>query len=181
MDSLTNDSCLNFHKLVNNTLPQSFCYIADRELHTVREYWGIQRSGKSTLLVRDLLTLWSAFPDFEIYTNFILCLPSNNLHILNNDNLIESVLKLKRDKKRHIILAWDELSQVFGGRTYSSKIQIEIASFLWQMPKRDFHLFFTSNPGNSVDLIIRLATWFTIMCKYTHGLTRDLDIIHYRI
>ena len=143
------------------------------------EYSGAQRSGKSTLLVRDIARTKYLFPECNILTNFRLDLPDTTT--FSSDNLIQEILRIKRDKLRKIIIGFDELSQVLTGRGYSNKLQTDVSSFLWQMPKREIALFYTSNLGKSVDLIIRLATFWTLLPIYFPGSNRLNDYILYRL
>lgn len=145
----------------------------------IYEYCGVQRCGKSTMLVADLLRIQDEHPSFPVYCNFECYIPG--VKILSNDDMVDNILRIKRDKVRNVIILFDELSQVLSGRGYSNKVQTEVASFLWQMPKRGIILLYTSNIGKSVDLIIRDATWFTIMPNYKPGLTREGDWIEFFI
>lgn len=170
------------HKIKNENVKRKIriIFMIDEHLRLgVIEYCATQRQGKSTLLTRDLVILSMLYPDCEIHTNFIVDVPYSIHH--SNDSMIQEILKAKYEKRRRIIWGFDELSQVLFGRGYSNKIQIEVSSFLWQMPKREHCMLYTSNPGKSVDLIIRLATGFTVLPKYYHGNTREEDYIIYRL
>ena len=142
----------------------------------VQEYCAPQREGKSTMLVRDLVTkLLPAYRPEDVYSNFRIFIPGIN-HLENKD-LIEAVFEIKKKKYRHKIICFDEVGQELRARESMNKTQIEFVTFAWQMPKRDISLLYCSNPGNSADIILRLATRQTIMPKYIHGIRRDLDAI----
>jgi hypothetical protein len=142
----------------------------------VQEYCAAQREGKSTMLVRDLVTkLLPAYRPEDVYSNFRIFIPGIN-HLENKD-LIEAVFEIKKKKYRHKIICFDEVGQELRARESMNKTQIEFVTFAWQMPKRDISLLYCSNPGNSADIILRLATRQTIMPKYIHGIRRELDAI----
>jgi len=142
----------------------------------VQEYCAPQREGKSTMLVRDLVTkLLPAYRPEDVYSNFKIFIPGIN-HLENKD-LIEAVFEIKRKKYRHKVICFDEVGQELRAREAMKPIQIEFVTFAWQMPKRDISLLYCSNPGNSADIILRLATRQTIMPKYIHGIRRELDAI----
>jgi len=140
----------------------------------VQEYCAPQREGKSTLLVRDVVCkVLPLYRPEDIYSNFPIFIPGIN--VLENKDLIEAVFEAKKKKVRHKVFCFDEVGQELRARDSMNKIQTEFVTFAWQMPKRDITLLYCSNPGNSADIILRLATRQTIVPKYHHGVTRDED------
>lgn len=142
----------------------------------VYEYCAPQREGKSTLMMCDLVV--KCLPDFapvDIYANFQVNI--DGVNCLTNSGMIDAILQIKHDRVRHKVLMFDEVGQELKARAYMDKTQTEVVGFAWQMPKMDIILMYCSNPGNSADIIMRDATWQTIITKYNHGQTRELDTI----
>lgn len=142
----------------------------------VQEYCSPQREGKSTLLVRDLVVkLLPVYRPEDVYSNFRIFIPGIN-HLENKD-LVEAVFEMKRKKLRHKVICFDEVGQELRARESMNRTQIEFVTFAWQMPKRDISLLYCSNPGNSADIILRLATRQTVIPKYHHAPDRIDDYI----
>lgn len=131
----------------------------------IYEYCGVQRCGKSTMMVKDIVNkLLPVYKPEDIVCNFKVFIPG--IKMMENEELTEYILEIKRKKERHKVICFDEAGQQFMARGYSSKVQTEIVTFCWQMPKRDIVLMYGSNIGNSADIIMRLATWVIVMPKY---------------
>ena len=143
----------------------------------VNEYCGIQRCGKSTLMVKDLVMklIPAGYAPGDVYANFRIFV--DGVHCLSTEALIEAVFRIKEDKERHKVILFDEAGQFLIARGYKDKEQTRFASFAWQMPKRDIVMLYGSNVGNSADVILRDATWLTIMPQYFPGPTREEDYI----
>lgn len=143
------------------------------------DYSGIQRCGKSTMLVKDLFQLKLAMPERKTYVNFALEMP--DCLCMANEQMLEFLITAMERKIRDINVGVDELSQILTGRGYAKERQTRIASSLWQMPKRGWFFLYTSNVGASVDLIIREATTYTVLPKYIFGENgnREKDKIDY--
>lgn len=141
------------------------------------EYCGIQRSGKSTLMMADVQNkiLPAGYRPEDVYANFRVFI--EGVHCLSNEGMLEAILRMKRDKVRNKVLLFDEVGQELKARSFGDKVQTEVVSFAWQMPKRGILLLYCSNVGNSADIILRDATWVTVMPKYFHGVSRDDDFI----
>lgn len=143
----------------------------------VYEYCGIQRCGKSTMMVKDMVTRLipvGYMPD-DIFANYRIFIPG--VHCLSTEQLIAEVFNMKELKVRHKVISFDEVGQFMLAREYKSKEQTGFVSFAWQMPKRDIVMQYASNVGNSADLILRDATWVTVLPKYFVGASRELDYI----
>ena len=140
------------------------------------EYCGIQRCGKSTLMVKDLKTkLLNEFDPTDVYANFRIFI--DGVHCLETMELVEAVFKMKQDKLRHKVIIFDEAGQFLLAREWGNKEQTKFVSFGWQMPKRDIVMMYASNVGNSADVIMRDATWVTVMPKYFEQARRADDYI----
>ena len=140
------------------------------------EYCGPQRCGKSTLMVCDYLT--KVLPDHDpklTFANFHLDI--DGVQPLPNDRLLSKILELKAAKVRDVVIMFDEVGQELKARSYTDKTQTEVVNFAWQMPKRGWCFMYCSNIGNSADIILRDATWITILPRYIHGETRADDFI----
>lgn len=143
----------------------------------VYEYWGIQRVGKSTVMVRDMLRLCSfnGFSFDDVYANFGVFLPG--VHCGSSDWLMREMCRIFDERLRHKIFMFDELGQFLGARNYKDKYQTKLANDLWQYPKRDLIFMYSDNVGNSADIVIRLATWETICPQFFEGDSREGDYI----
>ena len=142
----------------------------------VYEYSGIQRCGKSTLMMCDLVNkLLPEYSASDVYANFTIKI--EGVHCMENVELIDEIMRMKRDKVRHKVIMFDEAGQELKARGYTDKQQTEVVSFAWQMPKRSIVLMYCSNIGNSADIILRDATWQTILPRYFRGAVREDDYI----
>lgn len=146
----------------------------------IYEYCGIQRCGKSTKMVFDLLTQASKFygPD-DVWANFTVKV--DGVHVLETEDLIQRVFDMKRKGEVKKVILFDECGQFLIARDYRNKEQGDFVRFAWQMPKRGILFQYGSNMGNSADVILRDATWQTIMPRYFHGKVRAEDFIVSRI
>jgi len=130
----------------------------------VYEYSGIQRCGKSTMMVKDLIRLLSFYSPDDVYANFRIFI--DGVHCMETMALVAELLRIKAEKLRHKIFLFDEVGQFMIARMWKAQEQTEVVNFAWQMPKRDIILLYASNIGNSADVILRDATWVTIMPQY---------------
>lgn len=154
----------------------------------IYEYCGTQRKGKSTLMVADLMNKilnpafgYSYVPD-EIFANFNIFI--SGVHCLNNEKMLEILTRAKRENWQHKVYMIDECSQppLFYARNSMDKLQTELVTSLWQMPKKGCICQYTSNVGNSVDVQMRDATHITIMpYRYNSNPVRELESIDYRV
>ena len=136
------------------------------------EYCAPQRQGKSTLMVRDMIKLLPHYRPEDVYANFMIYIPG--IHCLENKDLIEALFQVKRNKERHKIFLFDEVGQELRARESMNRVQTEAVTFAWQMPKRDITMLYCSNPGNSADIILRLATAQTVIPHYHKVLSPNL-------
>lgn len=142
------------------------------------EYVGIQRCGKSTCMVKDLVIKIlpsGIFKPEDVWANFRVFI--DGVHCVSTDELVETILKFKRDKVRDKVILFDEVGQFLLARGYMDKRQTEVVSFGWQMPKRNIIMLFASNVGNSADVILRDCAWLSIMPKFHLGVEREDDYI----
>ena len=141
------------------------------------EYTGIQRCGKSTVMIHDLTekVLPAGYQPDDVYANFDVFI--EGIHIMENHQLIDQILRIKRDRLTNKVILFDEMGQELKARAYSDRVQTEVVSFAWQMPKRGIILMYCSNVGNSADVILRDATWITVMPHYLKGATHEKDSI----
>lgn len=138
----------------------------------IYEYCGVQRSGKSTLMVRDTcLKILPFYNPSDIICNFPIFL--SGIKWYETNDLIDYILYIRMRKLRHKVIIMDEAGQSLTARGFKDKRQTDLVNFLWQFPKRDIILLYASNPGNSTDIIMRLATTCTILPRYTHGVLPD--------
>lgn len=131
----------------------------------VYSYCGIQRCGKTTMMIVDLVTkVFGFFRPDQVIANFVVRIPG--VKIMDSVPLGHEILRIRDQKARDRVILFDEASQFLGARGYSKPMQTEICTFAWQMPKRNILFLYSENIGNSVDKQLRDATWFTIMPKY---------------
>lgn len=132
------------------------------------EYLGVQRTGKSTLMTDDYLRrVLPQAPDRPVVANYWIDLPRHvNYTLVDNDTMVQIILWVKAKGLRDWIFLFDEMGQRLGARSWASKEQTEIANFMWQVPKRGHLWLYSDNPGNSVDVVIRDATQFTLVPRY---------------
>lgn len=141
----------------------------------IYEYCGIQRCGKSTLMMCDLVCkLLKEYRPEQVHSNFDIEIEGVNCY-RENQVLLDKILEMKDKEIRGQVILFDECGQELRARGYMDKRQQKVVSFAWQMPKMGIVLMYCSNPGNSADIILRDATWYTIMPKYHRGITRADD------
>jgi len=128
-------------------------------------------------MIRDLICkLLPIYGPENVLSNFPIFIPG--ITCLDNRSLIEAIFEIKRKKERHKVILFDEVGQELKARGSAlNKVQTEVVNFAWQMPKRDIILQYCSNPGNSADIILRLAAWQTIMPTYYHAPVRADEYI----
>jgi hypothetical protein len=139
----------------------------------IYEWCGIPRCGKSTLMVKTLVEdfLPAGYLPEDVYANFRIFI--DGVHCLSTRELIDAIFWMKEAKVRRKLVLFDEIGQFFGGRSYSDKEQTKCVNFSWQMPKRDIPFLFSSNIGNSADIVLRDVAYQTIMPKYFPGECRE--------
>lgn len=153
------------------------------------EYSGPPRTGKSTLMVADIIRLLNPtlFNDYyspdEVYCNFPLYIPG--VHCFNNDNMLKVLLKARKEKWTHKVIAIDECSQppLFYARGYKDDTQTQLVTAFWQMPKLRCMSLISSNVGNSIDVQMRDATIYEVLpIRYIHNpQDRTKEFIIFRI
>jgi len=152
----------------------------------VYEYSAPARLGKSTLIVADCcnkLLNPAYYGEYcylpgEVFSN--LWFDINGIHFMHNEQMLEVLMRAKTERWPHKVFIIDECSQppLFYARNTRDKIQTELVTSLWQMPKLGTHLLYSSNVGNSVDIQQRDATFWSILpFKYVHAEKRCDDKI----
>ena len=81
----------------------------DRVIQGIIEYCAIQRQGKSTLMVRDMIILLPNYSPDDVYANFPIYI--DGVNCMENLELIEAVFKIFKDKLRRKIILFDEVGQ----------------------------------------------------------------------
>ena len=132
----------------------------------IYEYCGIQRCGKSTMMIKDLVTkiFPAGYKPENTWANFRIFI--QGVHCLETMDLVQAVFEIKRKKLRDQVIIFDEVGQFMVARGFKDKDQTDFVNFGWQMPKRNCPMLYASNVGNSADVILRDATWVTVMPKY---------------
>ena len=156
----------------------------------IYEYFGLQRvSYKTTLMTADALIkgcgynlekgLFSDDPRLykpsDIVVNYPIFIPG--VKALNNKQWFYEVSRIKREHSRHKLIIGDELNSILLARGSKDMTQSEFCVYVWQMPKMDNMLLYTNNQITGVDVIIRDATWATIM-PLGHDNHIDYSVIH---
>ncbi len=153
----------------------------------IYEYCGVWRSGKTTLMVADLMNkllnpaIYSYVPG-EVYANYFIDI--RGVNCIDNEHMLWVLTKAREEKWRHKVFCVDECSQppLFYARNARDKLQTELVTSLWQMPKLFDVFLYSSNIGNSVDVQQRDATCMTIMpLSYNKNEERSLETIDYRV
>jgi len=129
------------------------------------------------MMVKDLVTriLPAGYKPENVWANFRIRILG--VHCLETMDLVQAVFDMKSRKSRDQVIMFDEVGQFMVARGYKDKDQTAFVNFGWQMPKRNIIMQYASNVGNSADLILRDATWVTVLPKYFHGATREDDYI----
>jgi len=153
----------------------------------IAEYCGIQRSGKTTLMMADLMLKLLVEERFgyerkEVYSNFFIDIPGVNN--LDNEGLLWTLEKAKDQAWMHKVFLIDECSQppMLYARNSRSELQTKIVTSAWQIPKKFSTILYSSNPGNSVDVQLRDATQLCLMMMgYERNSDRKLEAVNFRV
>lgn len=157
----------------------------------VYEYSGAARSGKTTLMMGDLMNkLLNKYfyeeyvyrPD-EVWANYVVFL--DGVNCVNNEKMLWVLNKARAERWRHKVFMVDECSQppLFYARNSRDDMQTKLVTSLWQMPKLGTTCLYSSNLGNSVDVQMRDATWASILpLSYHHNPEdRSLETLDFRV
>lgn len=154
----------------------------------IYEYSGKARIGKSTLMIADcvlkllnrsFLGAWAYVPS-EVYSN--LWFDIDGIHYHHSEDMLGVLTRARKERWVHKVYIVDECSQppLFYARNTRDKLQTDLVTSLWQMPKLGCHMLYGSNLGNSVDIQQSHATWYSILpYKYIHGEIRCKDLIKF--
>lgn len=154
----------------------------------VHEFVGPQRSGKTTLevaivlllLIKDIPDKFRRIHPEDTWWNFPVDI--NGCNCTDTEGLLWVMGKVKDGLWRNKVIIFGESSQKLYARNYKDKLQTEIASSIWQFPKKNCPVYYESNPGSTVDVLIRDGTAFTQTCKYEYDyLPREEQKIHFDV
>jgi len=108
---------------------------------------------------------------------------------LKGDDLREYLWDLTHKPYKHKIVIIDEADTEFPARFFSDTEQTEIGLRLWHTAKLHNHIFLSSHKGNSVDIIMHLATHYYIFpdkpdfesntLNFTVGNKLDYELSHW--
>lgn len=136
----------------------------------VYEYIGVQRSGKSTEMTKILLdkildpNLKNPYQPHEIFCNYYIDIKGINCG--DNEMVCHYMTTAWLNNWKHIVFVVDEASQLFLARNSKDLSQSELCKTVWQMPKKDTVFLYSSNPGKTVDKMLRDGTWTTIVTRW---------------
>lgn len=156
-------------------------------MDNIYEYCGVQRTGKTTLMVADIMNkvlnpaIMSYVPS-EVYCNYYLDI--DGVNVVDNEKMLWVLTKARLEGWQHKVFSVDECSQppLFYARNTRDKVQTDLVTSIWQMPKKFCIMQYSSNIGNSVDVQQRDATATVIMpLRYNRNEKRELETIDYRV
>jgi hypothetical protein len=155
--------------------------------YSVIEFCGVQRHGKTTLMVAFLCEVMMGdgyvfdYKPHEVHANFNLYIPG--VHCWNNEDMLQILLVARKEKWTHLVFLIDECSQppLFYARNSKDKVQTELTTALWQFPKCGNCCCYSDNPGNSVDVQMRDATHYTIIPYKYHRDGKNGDTVEYAV
>ena len=94
---------------------------------------------------------------------------------LKSDSLRQYLWDLTHKPYQDKIVIIDEADSEFPARSFTDKEQTEIALRLWHTAKLHNYIFLTSHIGNSVDVIMHLASHFYIYPQQPNFVTNTMD------
>ena len=94
---------------------------------------------------------------------------------LKGDDLRQYLWDLTHIPYEHKIVIIDEADSEFPARLFNDKEQTEIALRLWHTAKMHNYILMTSHIGNSVDIIMHLASHFYVFPRQPNFGTNSMD------
>ena len=95
--------------------------------------------------------------------------------VLKSDDLRQYLWDLTHKPYQNKIVIIDEADSEFPARLFTDKEQTEIALRLWHTAKLHNYIFLTSHIGNSVDVIMHLASHFYVYPRQPDFATNEMD------
>lgn len=145
----------------------------------IYEYSGVDRTGKSTLAVGDIIrTCENDKEGYFKYEDFWgnTAIFKEGYHHVDNNELLDRLLFAMQKKQQHIGFFLDEASGILPARGYGDKRQIEAIKGIWQNEKLFLRLYIVTNTGNSIDTMFDQAMHITFLPRYVE----EQDTIYFR-
>lgn len=100
---------------------------------------------------------------------------ANGYQVLKGDNLRQYLWDLTHVPYTGKVVIIDEADSEFPARTFTDKEQTEIALRLWHTAKLGNYILMSSHIGNSVDIIMHLASHYYIYPQGINWLAQTMD------
>lgn len=139
---------------------------------------GAESTGKTLLvshLYRELIDKELYLPSEAVGNLSFKGKYSIGYQVLKGDDLRQYLWDLTHVPYEHKIVIIDEADSEFPARFFSDKEQTEISLRLWHTAKLGNYIFLTSHLGNSVDVIMYLATHYYLYPFRPSFTTNTLD------
>ena len=100
---------------------------------------------------------------------------AENYQVLKGDDLRQYLWDLTHVPYKNKIVIIDEADSEFPARLFSDREQTEIALRLWHTAKLHNHIFLSSHIGNSVDVIMHLASHYYVFPRQPDFATNSME------
>lgn len=129
-----------------------------------RVYKGFQGSGKTLSMVKYAIDLSKAYPNCEVFSNFIIK-GIDNFNYINNDNDLKYALGLRNGTDGVLVLL-DEAHLYFGKK---SGISLDVLTAISQQRKDRRRIVFSSQIWEELDISLRKQVKEIVSCNCLFG------------
>lgn len=130
-----------------------------------RVYKGFQGSGKTLSMTKYALDIAKAYPNCEVYSNFIIK-GIDNFNYISNDDDLKEALALENGADGVLVLL-DEAHLYFGKK---SGISLDVLTAISQQRKDRRRIVFSSQIWEELDISLRKQVKEIVNCRTLFGL-----------
>lgn len=148
-------------KIYWNTFPKKWTPPKRGQFPTgSRVYKGFQGSGKTLSMTKYALDVAKAFPNCQIYSNFIIK-GIDNFNLIQNDDDLKEALSL-RNGEMGVLVLLDEAHLYFGKK---SGISLDVLTAISQQRKDRRRIVFSSQIWEELDISLRKQVKEIVNCR----------------
>lgn len=129
-----------------------------------RVYKGYQGSGKTLSMAKYALDISNAYPNCQVYSNFIIK-GIKNFHYIKNDDDVKEALAFRNGADGVLVLL-DEAHLYFGKRT---GISLDVLTAISQQRKDRRKIVFSSQIWEELDISLRKQVKEIVNCRCLWG------------
>lgn len=152
-------------KIFWNTFPKKWQRPKKGQFPTgSRVYKGFQGSGKTLSMAKYAIDVSKAYPNCEVYANFIIK-GIDNFNYIENDEDLKEALAL-RNGEMGVLVLLDEAHLYFGKK---SGISLDVLTAISQQRKDRRRIVFSSQIWEELDISLRKQVKEIVNCKCVFG------------